>query len=695
MEINVSPCNSSNLFLKYLKFPFHVHVSIFFFLLIPSVNPLSFNFSSSNRTTRDIINLERDATFSDQGTIELTEFSSASGSTQYSSGRASYKDPVRLWDNKTGILTDFTTHFSFTLNRMNGSRTIADGLALFLAPNGSTIPHDSGGGALGLFSNDLALNKTKNRIIAVEFDTWGNDWDPVPYNHTSEGPRNPSFEDPPYHVGIDVNSIDSVKTATWTNSIEYGKTTSTWISYNSSTKNLSVSWTYGDNSSSSLSYRIDLRQYLPEWITIGLSGSTGLSGLRHQIYSWEFNSSLEVEESNPATTSNVRKAMMVGIVVGTSFLMGAMGFLCFVLWTKMKRERMEKEDDSTLDDFMNDEFEKGTGPKRFLCGELARATNDFREEQKLGEGGFGGVYKGFLTDLNMDVAVKKVSQRSKQGIKEYMSEVKIISQLRHKNLVQLIGWCHQRKEFLLVYEFMSNGSLDKYLFGQKGLLVWEIRYKIALELASALFYLHEEWKQCVVHRDIKPSNVMLDSNFNAKLGDFGLARLIEHDQGPQTTVLAGTLGYMAPECVITGRSSKESDVYSYGIVVLEIACCRRSAEIVLEGSKIRLVEWVWELYGKGCLLEAVDWRLMNTGFDVKQMECLMAVGLWCAHPDSNLRPSIKKAMQVLSFEAPLPILPSKMPVPTYHNPVTNARSPSIDAFSVATVASTSSILYPR
>ena len=150
--------------------------------------------------------------------------------------------------------------------------------------------------------------------------------------------------------------------------------------------------------------------------------------------------------------------------------------------------------------------------------------------------------------------------------------MKIISRLRHRNLVQLIGWYHERGEFLLVYEYMPNGSLDTHLFGVEIMLIWPVRYKIALGLASALLYLHEEWEQCVVHRDIKSSNVMLDSNFNAKLGDFGLARLVDQELGSQTTVLAGTMGYLAPGCIITSKVSKESDVYSFWVVSLEIAC---------------------------------------------------------------------------------------------------------------------------
>jgi serine/threonine protein kinase len=149
----------------------------------------------------------------------------------------------------------------------------------------------------------------------------------------------------------------------------------------------------------------------------------------------------------------------------------------------------------------------------------------------LGQGGFGAVYKGYLTDhLDMPIAVKKISRELKQEKKEYITEVKIISRLRHRNLLQLIGWSHNNKgKFLLVYEFMPNGSLDAHLFGKRSPLPWAVRYKISLGLAYALLYLHEEWEQCVVHQDIKSSNVMLDSSFIVKLGDFGLARLMNHE----------------------------------------------------------------------------------------------------------------------------------------------------------------------
>lgn len=156
-------------------------------------------------------------------------------------------------------------------------------------------------------------------------------------------------------------------------------------------------------------------------------------------------------------------------------------------------------------------------------------------------------------------------------------------------LVQLIGWCHGRKEFLLVYEFTRNGSLDSHLLGKRSPLTWAVRYKIATGLASALLYLHEEWEQCVVHRDIKSSNVMLDSSFTAKLGDFGIARLMDQELDAQTTALAAPFGYLVPECLVDGKASKESDVCSFGAVALEIACGRKPVERKEDESKIRLV----------------------------------------------------------------------------------------------------------
>ncbi|KAK9938016.1 hypothetical protein M0R45_014777 [Rubus argutus] len=401
-------------------------------------------------------------------------------------------------------------------------------------------------------------------------------------------------------------------------------------------------------------------------VIVGFSASTGTQTALHKLNTWSFNSTLVLHRSSHKTGNGINVGLVVGSSVGGCIiiLVGGLALVRFRFWKKKEQVGdNDGVDPMELNDSIDEEFERATGPRKFSYSELAHATGNFDEGEKLGEGGFGEVYRGFIKDLNSYVAVKKISKRSKQGLKEYAAEVRIISRIRHRNLVNLIGWCHEKK--LLVYEFMPNGSLDSLLFEEQSLLAWKLRFKIARGLApGGLLYLHQEWEQCVLHRDIKSSNVMLDSNFNAKLGDFGLARLVDHGKQLQTTTVAGTRGYMAFEYVIIGKPSKESDVYSFGMVALEIACGRKVIDHRFEGSQIIMVDWVWELYGEGKVLEAADPKLCGA-FDEKEMECLLIVGLWCAYPDYTCRPSIQQAILVLNSEAPLPILPSDMPVPKF------------------------------
>lgn len=608
--------------------------------ILPSVRSLEFNFTSFEPNGQNI-SYENDA-FASNGVIQLTK--NQVGALTDSVGRASYSHPVQLWDPVTGNLTDFTTHFTFIIQQVSSSQ-YGDGLAFFLAPFNATTPNNSAGGSLGLFSSgQTSVGISENSIVGVEFDSFKNSFDP------SDN-----------HVGIDVNSIVSVTNVSWPSSIKDGSTANAWITYNATTHNLSVFLTYADNptfdGNSSLWYIIDLRTVLPDQVRVGFSAATGAWVEIHNILTWNFSSTLEIVEPKRG-----KMTLMIGIAAAATLSISIVGLVWFILWRK--RNKKKSNEDLGLDVVDEDDFEKGTGPKRFTYRELSRSTSNFHEEGKLGEGGFGGVYRGLLTNPSTEVAVKRVSRTSKQGRKEYISEVRIISRLRHRNLVQLIGWCHEQGELLLVYEFMPNGSLDTHLFGKKDPLPWPTRHKIALGLASALLYLHEEWEQCVVHRDIKSSNVMLDSNFNAKLGDFGLARLVDHGLGSQTTVLAGTMGYLAPECLTTGKASKESDVYSFGVVALEIACGRKPVKPNTDESQILLVEWVWDLYGKNQLSQAFD-QTLDGRLDETQIETLMIVGLWCCHPDYTIRPTIKQAINVLNLEAPIPCLPVKFPVPVY------------------------------
>ncbi|XP_016512256.2 L-type lectin-domain containing receptor kinase IX.1-like [Nicotiana tabacum] len=651
---------------------------VFLLVIIPFVTSLSFNFDSFRPSDQNVT-YERDAYLAD-GAIQLTT-DLINRDINATIGRATYSKPLHLWDKASGNVTDFSTHFSFSINSQGRTR-YGDGLAFFLAPAGSRIPENTTrGGSLGLTSNTQRLNTSSNHFVAVEFDTY----------------RNVQYDPMCDHVGIDIKSMQSVVNVTWFSSIPDGRRTDAWISYNSTSKNLSVAFTgfklQGNTTvtvQQSLSHNLDLREYLPEWVTFGFTGGAGLVFAIQRIYSWNFTSSLEINDNitDPGvalpipkpeeTPSKSKLGLVIGLVSGGCVLVAVSVLVLFVFWRKRKL-REDEDDDDSFHGSMADEFERSTGPKKFLYSELARCTNNFAGEGKLGEGGFGGVYKGHLRESNSYVAVKRISRGSRQGIKEFASEVRIISRLRHRHLVQLIGWCHEKRELLLVYEFMSNGSLDFHLFKGKSHLTWPIRYKIAQGLASALLYLHEEWEQCVVHRDIKASNIMLDSNFNAKLGDFGLARLVDHEKGSQTTVLAGTMGYMAPECATTGKASKETDVYSFGIVALEIACGRKPIDRKAESDhQVNIVDWAWSLYGMGNLNEAADPKL-SLEFNEMEMKHLLIVGLWCAHPDSNCRPSIRQAIHVLNFEAPLPTLPPNMPVPTYCSPSQHLSSASFSS----------------
>ncbi|OAY39437.1 L-type lectin-domain containing receptor kinase IX.1 [Manihot esculenta] len=644
-----------------------------------SAAALSFNFSSF-RPNHSEIYTEKDAFISRTG-IELTK-NQRDMDPEGSVGRATYTKPFHLWDKASGTLANFTTHFSFII--ASNENNYGYGLAFFLAPNGSRIPADTeADGGLGLAVNEQshALNYSENNFIAVEFDTYQDYWDP---QYTGD------------HIGINVRSMKSVNAVQWLSGVMEGHVTDVWISYDSTNKILEVMYTYIYYKGVSvirenISAVVDMAKHLPEWVTLGFSASTGRSYQINRILSWEFNSSnldkngeeisVPPWNSEPPSVnapppnlelpreSKSSKAGMVGVVVGVcAVIVFAAGFVANHLRKKKrKREKEVKMVDLVFDVSLGDDFRSEKGPRNFSYKELSDATNNFSEDEMLGEGGFGAVHRGFLKELNSYVAVKRVSKRSKQGVKEYAAEVKIISRLRHRNLVKLIGWCHE-KELLLAYEFMPNGSLDCHLFKGKSLLTWEIRYRIAQGLASALLYLHEEGDQCVLHRDIKSSNIMLDSDFNAKLGDFGLARLVDHAKGFQTTVLAGTMGYMAPECFTSGKASKESDIYSFGVVALEIACGRRAVEPKLAENQIRIVEWVWELYGIGKILEAADPKL-GRDFNEQEIERLMIVGLWCVHPDHNCRPCIRQLSNVLlSSEAPLPVLPPEMPVAAYHAP---------------------------
>ncbi|KAB2046645.1 hypothetical protein ES319_D01G250000v1 [Gossypium barbadense] len=301
-----------------------------------------------------------------------------------------------------------------------------------------------------------------------------------------------------------------------------------------------------------------------------------------------------------------------------------------------------------------EDWELEIGPQRYDYHELKRATNGFSDKALLGHGGFGKVYKGKLKDSKTQVAVKRVSHESKQGLREFVSEIASIGRLRHRNLVQLLGWCRRRGDLLLVYDYMANGSLDKFLFDDpKIVLNWEQRLNIIKGVASGLLYLHEGYEQIVIHRDVKASNVLLDDELNGKLGDFGLAKLYEHGSNPGTTRVVGTLGYLAPELPKTGKATTSSDVYAFGAFLLEVACGRRPIESNVSQEELVLIDWVWEKFTQGRLFDVVDIRL-NDKYKEDEMLVVLKLGLICSNDAPMARPNMRQAVRYLDGEAELP-----------------------------------------
>ncbi|XP_004308351.1 PREDICTED: L-type lectin-domain containing receptor kinase IX.1-like [Fragaria vesca subsp. vesca] len=518
----------------------------------------------------------------------------------------------------------------------NHQNDYADGFAFFLAPFGYPIPPNSAGGCLGLFNTTNLFDKYQNRVVLVEFDTYSNAWDP-------NGP----------HVGININSIASGVSASWDFNLTRSRVMIyAQVTYNASNYMLTVFWTYNEATryDNSLSYKIDLRDYLPEKVVIGFSAATGNVTENIILSKWEFNS--DIDPDDISRKGNKRAIFLIAAMTAVTFFILLLGVAIYQTAVK-KRIAKIKGQINVLVPSVSKHLETLAFPRRFSYEELVAATSGFANDRRLGHGGSGQVYRGVLQDLDCSVAVKRIFADSEHYEKVFINEVKIISRLIHKNLVMFIGWCHEQGECLLVYAYMPNSSLDAHLFGSRTTLQWDIRYRIALGLASALHYLHEDAEQCVLHRDIKSANVLLDNDFNTKLGDFGIAKLLDPHLRTRTTGVAGTFGYMAPEYAFQGRASKESDMFSFGVVALEIGCGRQTYH---DGEyHVPISEWVWQSYLAGNLLDVSDERL-GMEFDPSEMKCLLIVGLWCTHPCNKERPKTGQVMKVLQLEAPLPQL---------------------------------------
>lgn len=557
-------------------------------------------------------------------------------------GHAFYPSPIRLKNSTTGTVFSFSTCFVFSIHpeypKLGGH-----GLAFTIAPSKelkSALPSQY----LGLL-NSSDVGNFSNHLFAVEFDT---------VQDFEFGDINDN------HVGIDINGLESNQSAAAAYfsddsvkmdlNLKGGKPIVAWIVYDSVTNFLNVTLSPSPSKPKTplLSFQMDLSPILDESMYVGFSASTGLLASTHYVLGWSFKINGEAKsldlDSLPLVPGTKRKhtSLIVSLsVVAVVFVLASI-LIAILMIRKIKNAEVIES------------WELDIVPHRYKYQELKQATRGFKDSELLGFGGFGRVYKGTLPNSKTQVAVKRISHESKQGLREFVSEISSIGRLRHRNLVQLLGWCRRGADLLLVYDFMPNGSLDKFLFDEPNrVLSWQQRLKIIKGVASGLLYLHEGYEQIVIHRDIKASNVLLDGEMNGRLGDFGLAKLYDHGSNPGTTRVVGTLGYLAPELPRTGRATTCSDVFAFGTLLLEVACGRRPIESKARPEDLVLVDYVWNKWKEGSILDVVDQK-MKGDVDENEVVMILKLGIMCSSNQQSARPSMRQVVSYLEGEVEIP-----------------------------------------
>ncbi|KAF8038538.1 hypothetical protein BT93_B1166 [Corymbia citriodora subsp. variegata] len=364
---------------------------------------------------------------------------------------------------------------------------------------------------------------------------------------------------------------------------------------------------------------------------------------------------IRVAHDNTGMSTGARLIISISTILGIMFV----GTAIFSLWKwrASKRDITNKTGEMSPGNAWKDQLKQDEASEftLFSFSSLLLATNNFDATNKLGQGGFGPVYKGMLND-GKEIAVKRLSSSSGQGMEEFKNEIVLISKLQHRNLVRLMGFCIEGEEKILVYEYLSNKSLDSFLFDskRKAELNWDTRFRIIQGIASGLLYLHRDSYLRVIHRDLKASNILLDEKMNPKISDFGLARIFEGTQALLNThKVVGTLGYMSPEYAMGGIFSEKSDIYSFGVLLLEIIIGKKNTSLYYCGQHFNLLSYAWQLWSEDRGPDLRDEDIVNTCPPSEAMRCIQ-VGLLCVQDHTTDRPNMLSVVLMLSGESDLP-----------------------------------------
>ncbi|TKW03535.1 hypothetical protein SEVIR_7G047800v4 [Setaria viridis] len=618
-------------------------------LLLLLCSRISCSFASSAACSRDVTNYSFHYSFSSDssdGLVLLRDAEISNGALHLTpgprnsnrSGAALLAAPVTLWSqNSEGFMQNASFDTSFTMNfpysspaGQEAAGPNGEGLAFVVVPTLNSPPL----GILGLRNNPPKDTSSASRgtgFFLVKF-----------------------FDMDDNRSRLNISIITSAASLVNTMSIATNQTT---------TKNYKISIKYTRqhvgvymDDKPVLEADLNLNDNVLQRAFFGFLFSSEL----HSILSWELTVKLPGNDNKDIDWKVTLPAVLGCISVTAIMKMFVAAFYFKSKYNKLKMELVLSETLRRLPGM----------PREFKHATMRKATDNFHEARRLGKGGFGAVYKGTLWSGKdgmtcVEVAVKKFTGDENRRYDDFLAEIDIINRLRHRNIVPLVGWCYEKGELLLIYEYMPNGSLDQHLCPKEQpqrILGWATRYDIVADIAAGLHYVHHEHEHMVLHRDIKASNIMLDSTFRARLGDFGLARIVGLDKNSYTDLgVAGTWGFIAPEYSVSHKATRRTDVYAFGVLVLEILTGRR-ALCVFQDTFQLLTDWVWRLHQEGRLLEAVDKKVVSTEeYDADGATRLLLLGLACTNPNPLDRPTMAEAVQVVAKSAPAPDVPHVKP----------------------------------